>query len=437
MTRYESVGIHVPEILLPKAGTGLATWAVVACDQYTSQPEYWEKADRLVGDAPSTLRLILPEAHLEAPDVADRIGRIHGAMRTYLDRGLFESRPGFVYVERTVGGRTRRGLVLALDLERYDYTRGSTSLIRATEGTILERIPPRLKIRDGAPLETPHILVLIDDPERTVIEPVAAAPGALERLYDVELMMGGGRVAGYRVPADAERRAVQALERLAEPARFAARYGLDAGRPVLLFAMGDGNHSFATAKAWWEKIKARVGPDHPARYALVEIGNVHDPALVFEPIHRVLFGVRGDLLAELRRALGAGVEIDDVPDAAQMAARIGRTAPGGQRFGVVTPDRFRVVTVARPPTTLAVGTVQAVLDPFLAAKGAERIDYVHGMDVVVELGRKPGNLGIFLPAMDKSDLFKTVILDGALPRKTFSMGEAHEKRFYLECRKIV
>ncbi len=437
MTHYDSVGVHVPEILLPKAGHGLATWPVVACDQYTSQPDYWAQVEARVGDAPSTLRLILPEAHLEAPDVDARIGRVHAAMRSYLDRGLFESRTGFVHVERTVGGRTRRGLVLALDLERYDYRTGSTSLIRATEGTIVERIPPRLRIRDGAPLETPHILVLIDDPERTVIEPLAAVSGAFERLYDVELMMGGGRVTGRRVPEDAQGRAMQALERLADPVRFAARYGLDAGRPVLLFAMGDGNHSLAAAKAWWERIRPRVGSDHPARYALVEIGNVHDAALVFEPIHRVLFGVRGDLFDALRRRLGPGVEVADAPDAAQMAARVADVKAGGQRFGLVAPDGFRVVSVARPSSTLAVGTVQGVLDPFLAAQGAGRIDYVHGMDVVVGLGRKPGHLGVFLPAMDKSDLFRTVILDGVLPRKTFSMGEAHEKRFYLECRRIV
>jgi len=437
MACYDAVGVRVPEILLPKAGLDLARWAVVACDQYTSQPEYWDRVEALVGDAPSTLRLILPEAHLEAPDVDARIERIHAAMRSYLDRGLFESRTGFVYVERTVGGRTRRGLMLALDLERYDYRAGAASLIRATEGTIVERIPPRLRIRDGAPIETPHILVLIDDPECTVIEPLAEASGAFERLYDVELMLGGGRLVGRWVPEDSQGRAVRALERLADPARFAARYGLDRRHPLLLFAVGDGNHSLATAKAWWERIKARAGPDHPARCALVEIGNVHDPALVFEPIHRVLFGVRGDLLAELRRSLGDGVEIADVPDAARMAACVGRPAPGAQRFGVVAPGQFRVVTVARPRSTLAVGTVQGVLDPFLAAGGAERIDYVHGMEVVVELGRKPGNLGLFLPAMDKIDLFKTVIRDGALPRKTFSMGEPHEKRFYLECRRIV
>jgi len=437
MKTYDSIGVQIPQILLPRPGIDLHKWAVIACDQFTSQPDYWRQVEAIVGEAPSTLNLILPEVYLEQPDVAERIRRIQNHMRQYLAEGIFESSEGLIYVERTVAGHTRKGLVLALDLERYDYNKGSTSLIRATEGTIVERIPPRVKIRDGAAIELPHILVLIDDPQRTVIEPIAAAKQRLMPRYDFDLMLDSGHLAGYLLPADLEQQAIQALEALARPQVFAAKYGVAPDLPVLLFAMGDGNHSLATAKAYWEKIKPQVGMSHPARYALVEIENVHDEALVFEPIHRVLFGLRSDLLAALQAHFGANYTFTPLPDAATMTARVEQAGGPRQTIGLILETGFGLVEIANPSSNLPVGTLQAFLDAFLKSGGAEKIDYVHGADVVTQLGRQRGNAGFYVPAMDKSDLFKTVILDGALPRKTFSMGEAREKRFYMECRKIV
>lgn len=435
MKTYPDLGLLIPEIYLPIAGMDLRKWATIAVDQFTSQPEYWEEVEQIVGESPSTFRITLPEIYLEQPGVEERIQRIQNTMRAYLDAGLLQPREGLIYVERAVGGKTRKGLLLALDLECYDFRQGSTSLIRATEGTIVERLPPRIKIREGAPLELPHILVLIDDPQQTVIEPVAAARDSLEKLYDFDLMLDSGHLTGYAVPDESG--VVEALRQLARPEVFAAKYGVSPDLPVLLFAMGDGNHSLATAKAIWEKNKSLVGMNHPSRYALVEIENVHDEALEFEPIHRVLFGLKTDIYAALEAAFGANYAYRPVENAAAMVAAVDAGAPNGQLVGFVGGGRgFGLVEIRNPSTNLAVGTVQAFLDPFLKQGGAEKIDYVHGADVTVRLGSQPGNVGIYVPGMAKGDLFKTVILDGALPRKTFSMGEAREKRFYVEARRI-
>ncbi len=437
MKIISDIGIQIPQVYLPKPGTDLKKWAVIACDQFTSEPEYWDKVETTVGDAPSTLNLTFPEVYLEKSGGEERIQNIQATMKKYLDAGVFEARDGFIYVERSVAGRTRKGIVLALDLERYDYTKGSSSLIRATEGTIVDRLPPRMKIREGAALEFPHILVLIDDPNRTVIEPLMAAKSQLEKIYEFDLMLDSGHLAGYSVSGDFENQVVEALRGLAKPETFAAKYGIGADQPVLLFAMGDGNHSLATAKAIWEKIKSQVGMDHPARYALVEIENVHDEGLEFEPIHRVLFGLKQDLYASLEFIFGKNYSYRPVASAAEMVEAVDNAEGGKQAIGLVGGGReFGVVEIANPTSNLPVGTIQAFLDPFVKSGGAEKIDYVHGQDVTVRLGLQPGNAGIYLPGMSKSDLFKTVILDGALPRKTFSMGEAREKRFYMEARKI-
>lgn len=437
MKIISDIGIQIPQVYLPKPGTDLRKWAVIACDQFTSEPEYWDKVETTVGDAPSTLNLTFPEVYLEKSGGEERIQNIQATMKKYLDAGVFEPRDGFIYVERSVAGRTRKGIVLALDLERYDYTKGSSSLIRATEGTIVDRLPPRMKIREGAALEFPHILVLIDDPNRTVIEPLMAAMSQLEKIYDFDLMLDSGHLAGYAVSGDFENQVVEALRGLAKPETFAAKYGIGADKPVLLFAMGDGNHSLATAKAIWEKIKSQVGMDHPARYALVEIENVHDVGLEFEPIHRVLFGLKKDLYAALESAFGANYSYTPVASAEEMVKAVDSAEGEKQAIGLVGGGKqFGVVEIAHPSSNLPVGTIQAFLDPFVKEGGAEKIDYVHGEDVTVRLGLQAGNAGIYLPGMSKSELFKTVILDGALPRKTFSMGEAREKRFYMEARKI-
>lgn len=437
MKIISDIGIQIPQIYLPKPGVDLHKWAVIACDQFTSEPEYWHEVEKIVGDAPSTLKLTFPEVYLEQPGGEERIQHIQLAMRKAMDDGVFQPHDGFVYVERTINGKTRKGVMLCLDLECYDFNKGSSSLIRATEGTIIDRLPPRMKIREGATLEFPHILVLIDDPNKTVIEPLTAAKSNFEKLYDFDLMLDSGHLAGYAVNADFENRIVEALRGLAKPETFASKYDLEANLPILLFAMGDGNHSLATAKAIWEKIKGEVGMDHPARYALVEIENVHDEALEFEPIHRVLFGLKKDIFAEMQSFFGANYKYSPIASGADMIQQVDNADGEKQLIGVVGGgQQFGVIEISNPPTNLAVGTLQSFLDGFVKNGGAEKIDYVHGEDVVERLSLQNGNVGFYLAGMHKNELFKTVILDGALPRKTFSMGEAREKRFYMEARKI-
>ncbi len=436
MKTYDDIGIEIPQIYLPRKGTDLGKWAVIACDQFTSEPEYWQEVEKIVGNAPSTYNLIFPEVYLEKPGETGRIQNIQESMREYLDKGILKPREGLIYVERTAFGKTRKGIMLCLDLEHYDYTRGSTSLIRATEGTIIERLPPRMRIRTGAMLELPHILVLIDDPLHSVIEPVGKAKAEMEKLYDFDLMLGSGHLTGYGISEALEDKVVASLRELAKPEVFAAKYSIKRDKPVLLFAMGDGNHSLATAKAVWERIKPEVGMNHPARYALVEIENVHDEGLDFAPIHRVLFGLRKDVFASMHQFFG---EINRVPvhSAEQMIHQVDKQKGTPQLVGMVGGgEEFSVLEITKTSSNLPVGTLQAFLDVFMKENGADKIDYVHGNEIVCKLGAQAGNAGFYVPGMDKSELFKTVILDGALPRKTFSMGEAKEKRFYMEARKI-
>ncbi|HVO06910.1 MAG TPA: DUF1015 domain-containing protein [Burkholderiaceae bacterium] len=430
-------GFRLPHLLLPRPGIDLRKWAVIACDQHTAEPEYWQQVAREVGDAPSTLHLIFPEVYLGAPDSDARIARIQQTMRRYLAQGLFVGHDGLVLVERTVGGRTRRGLMLELDLEHYDYSATSASVIRPTEGTMVARLAPRIAVRRGAALELPHILVLIDDPQRTVIEPLAADRAALKPLYGSELMFGGGHVAGHAIDAVHGARAVLALRALADPQAFAARYGVPSGTPVMLFAMGDGNHSLATAKSIWDSAKASVGMDHPSRYALVEVVNIYDAALDFAPIHRLLFGVTADVRQALAQAFGARLSCTDVASAAVMRERV--TAAGGPHLtaGLIGPGaRFSVIEIAEPPSTLAVGTLQPFIDGLVKQGGAQEVDYVHGDDALERLAQQPGCVAFHLAGIGKSELMRRVVHDGPTPRKTFSMGEAHEKRFYIEARRI-
>ena len=426
-----------PRICLPRADIDLYKWAVVACDQYTSEPDYWRRVAREVGDAPSTLHLIFPEAHLGSPDAPARIRSIQATMRRYLADGLLRAHDGAIYVERSVDQRTRRGLLLELDLEHYDFGSGSTSLIRPTEGTMVERLAPRIEVRRGAELELPHILVLIDDPAQTVIEPIVAARDSLPRLYESELMLGGGRVAGFAVDGIHRERAVQALQALANPQAFAARYRVSIDTPPMLFAVGDGNHSLATAKSLWDRVKGSVGMAHPSRFALVEVENIHDPALHFAPIHRLLFGVGVDIRRALSEAFGFRLSCTDVPSAAAMRERVQATGGAEQAVGLIGPGlRFSVITITDPPATLAVGTLQPFVDGLIARGGASHVDYVHGDDALERLAMHDGNVGIHFAAVSKSELLRRVVRDGPLPRKTFSMGEAHEKRFYVEARRI-
>jgi hypothetical protein len=435
--RPDAAAFRLPTVLLPQPQVNLRKWAVVACDQFTSEPDYWQSVEAEVGDAPSTLHLIVPEVFLGSPSAAARTEKIQSAMQRYLSEGLLREHRGAVYVERRIGAHVRRGLMLELDLEHYDHSPASKSMIRPTEGTIVARLAPRIEVRRGAALELPHILVLIDDPECTVIEPIAAEREHLVRLYDADLMQGGGRVAGFAVSADQSARAARALQALADPAAFARRYGVAAGTPVMQFAVGDGNHSLATAKAVWESMKATVDADHPSRYALVEIENIHDPALAFEPIHRLLFGVNRDIRAALTAAFPGKARVVEVADAAAMRERVGAAPPGVHAAGLVGPGaRYSVVEVQDPTATLAIGTFQPVIDRFMAQGGATEIDYIHSDDVLARLASEGDRVGIYLATMDKGDLLRMVVRDGPLPRKTFSMGEAHEKRYYVEARRI-
>jgi len=443
--RFAQIGVMIPEVLLPSKDVDMSKWPVVACDQYTSQHEYWAEVERIVGDSPSTLHLIFPEIYLEHEGKEERFKKIANNMKKYIDEGLLVSqRPGFILVDRkTSHSESRKGLIIAVDLEKYDYTKGSQTLIRATEGTVMERLPPRIKIRENASIELPHIMLLIDDPDKTVIEPVAKNAANLELLYDCDLMMNGEHVRGYRVDDEKLISGIlEALEHLALPSAFKAKYGLSKDEGVLLFAVGDGNHSLASAKAYWENLKTTLSDEekncHPARYALVEVVNVHDDGLKFEPIHRVLFNV--DVDDVLNKAVtyyeDKGSKVlcveSDSPEQADPAIK----ADNAHIIPFISSKKAGKLIVCDPKYTLEVGTLQTFLDELLKDNSTAKIDYIHGKDVVTDLGSKTGNMGFYLPSMDKHDLFKTVILEGALPRKTFSMGEAEEKRFYLECRKI-
>ena len=398
------------DILLPDAAADFEKWAVVACDQFTSQPEYWRKAAEIVGDAPSTLNLVYPEAYLAEGDA--RIAAIRQAMEDYMRRGVLQTRvkDGFVLVRRVTESGERLGLVGRLDLEQYDFTPGTSAPVRATEGTILSRIPPRVRIRQGASIESPHAMMLVDDAKMRLIEPLADRE--LPKLYDTELMLGGGHIAGYAVEGELAARTAEQIARMqAESGGF-------------FLAVGDGNHSLATAKQCYENLK-KVTPedqwaDLPARYALVEVVNNHDDALQFEPIHRVLFGVEPEQVLEAMKAAYPGAHEGEGE---------------GHTIAYTYAGHTGTITVPNPRMQLAVGTLQTFLDAYLKEHGGE-VDYIHGDEVTDELGSKSGNIGFKLPAMGKEQLFKTVMADGVLPRKTFSMGHAREKRYYLEGRTI-
>ena len=417
---FEGLPFKPADILLPR-DCDLSLWSVVACDQYTSRPEYWQRVEDRVGRAPSALRLILPESCLEGPSVETDIMEVNNTMSRYLREGRFQDYPdGLFYVERTLdSGKVRRGLVGMADLEQYDYEPGAVSAIRATEGTVMSRIPPRVAVRKNAPIELPHVMLLADDPDQALIEPLSAQTGEMEPLYDFQLMERGGRVKGWRLTQDQMAAVAQTLQGM--------RAQADRERGGLLFAVGDGNHSLATAKECYERRKGLTDPVQwpglPSRYALCELVNLHDSSLEFEPIHRVVFGVKPE---ELLDAL-----ISYYPSAVQ-----------GRAGGHVLPfviNRWSQgeATVTQPQAQLPVGTLQNFLDDYIAAHPKARVDYIHGADEARALaGEREDAVAFLLPPMDKSDLFPTVVHDGVLPRKTFSMGEAHDKRFYLEARKI-
>ncbi len=431
--------VSVPKILLPNRQVDLSKWAVIACDQFTSQPEYWEETNRVVGTAPSTLRLTLPEVYLEDEDVANRVDAINTTMQQYLSDGtLTQLSAGFILTERYSGGSVpRHGLVAAIDLETYDYHAGSRSLVRPTEKTVEERIPPRLKVREHALIELPHIMILIDDPDRTVIEPMFAQLDALEKIYDTDLMQGGGHITGWFIPeGDATDALISKMDALQERTAFNRKYALTEDLPLLNFAIGDGNHSMATAKAYWEAIKPTIPEEertaHPARYCLCEIVNIHDESLLIEPIHRVMFHVSpSELLAHAKTYYANhGSLCEILPEEAAIPA-------DAHAIPFCSAQENGVLVVHTPKWGIPLATLQAFLDDYLQQHTESKLDYIHGEDITTELGSKPDNMGFLLPDIQKNDLFRGVIIDGVLPRKTFSMGEAHEKRYYIEAKRIV
>ena len=408
MIDWTSLGIRPARFLLPKPEHLNRFWPIIACDQYTSQPEIWEEADHQVGDRPSTLRLIIPEAFLDRTEELKQKALL--AMEDYLARDLFtELPPGIILVERQTQSGTRLGLVVTVDLEEYEYLAGSRSLIRATEQTVMSRIPPRIKLRMQSAIELSHVLLVVDDREDTLLNRLAAMTGDFQLLYDLELLMQGGRIRGWHIgPGPAQEMLAATLTAL--------KAALPEQTP--LYAVGDGNHSLAAAKANWMRVKGSLSPEewetHPARFATVELTNLHSPAMVFEPIHRVVFGSSLQAIQEALAGLGPVLD-QEAPDITLVAAgrKIPLALPGAQG-------------------RLVIDAVQEALDH---AKFS--LDYVHGDEALHEIVEKEGAVGILMPDFPKDALFPTVVKDGRLPRKTFSMGEANEKRFYLEARKII
>ena len=410
-------------ILLPK-NADMTKWSVVACDQYTSEPEYWADVEKIVGENPSTLKLTLPEIYLEEENIQERINNINENMKELMDENFFnEYKDSMIYLQRTQkDGKIREGLMGIVDLEGYNYEIGSQTPIRATEKTVIERIPPRVKIRENATLELPHIMILIDDDKKDIIESLKTKVNENDVVYDFDLMKDGGHIKGYLLNNETMNEIDKKLELLADEDAFAKKYNVK-NKGVLLFAMGDGNHSLATAKACYENLKKTMSEEeylnNPARYALVELVNLHSDALEFEAINRVVFDTNPEnLIKKLKEYYIINKE------------------GNGEKFEIITKDIDEIWYIENPKSNISVGSIQIFLDEYLK-ENAGKIDYIHGEEVTKELTRKnDNNVGFIFDAMPKSELFKTVILDGSLPRKTFSMGHSYDKRYYLETRKI-
>ena len=412
--------IYPANILLPDFNTTDGKkWACVACDQYTSEPEYWERVDKAVGDEPSTLRMILPEVWLS--DAEARVPAIHSVMKEYTQNGILkEHKNCAVYLERVQSdGKLRRGLVCAIDLEDYEFSVGSASAIRPTEKTVVERIPPRLAVRRGAPIEMPHVMLLVDDSDDIILSRFA---GREMNAYTFDLAEGGGSVKAAFVSADEFDELNKSLDILAENA--VKRAEKNGGAPITI-AVGDGNHSLATAKASWEEIKKTLSAEEadadPARYALAEICNLHEESLVFEPIYRLLENVDVTALAE---------------DFKKFAESQNGRFPA-QTFDMILEGNNVEVVIEHPEYTLPVASLQHFLDEWVKTRPEAVLDYIHGEETVCRLASKENAAGFVFEGMSKSSLFPAVEADGTLPRKTFSMGHAADKRFYIECRKIL
>ena len=419
------IPFYTADILIPK--NNLEKWSVIACDQYTSDAAYWQDVEKIVGDTPSALRITLPEIYLEDKDLDSRVHKINETMNEYINNGIFnEYKNTFIYVERTLrSDAVRKGIVGVVDLDEYDFKPNSVSHIRATEKTVTERIPPRVKIRQHASLELPHIMLLFDDPGDSVFSSLEKFKPSMKKVYDFALMKNSGYISGWEADGSAADDIISCFDHLFT--RQSERFD---GKEPILFAVGDGNHSLATAKTCWEKIKSTLSEDeiktHPARFALVEAVNIHDPSLGFEPVHRVLFNTDPELFRyELMRYLGDNIredsfEIDDYND-----------------FVTVSLDSEHVYQICDKGSKITLGHVQEFIDYYMSEVDSKaKIDYIHGDGVAIGLGKQPNNIAILMPSISKSDLFEMVMMSGVLPRKTFSMGEADDKRFYIEAKKI-
>ncbi|MBQ0003733.1 MAG: DUF1015 domain-containing protein [Treponema sp.] len=448
MKNFSKFGIKVPQILLPQ-NIDTATWSVVACDQYTQDREYWKAVEKTAATKNSTLNIILPEVYLGESDKAERIRKIKNTMREYISNGVFQKEETeFIYVERTTAyGRIRHGLIACIDLDTYEWKPFSKALIRATEATILERIPPRMEIRRGAPVESPHIMLLVNDPEHDLVEKTgdAVKKSGVKPCYDGPLMQNSGSIKGWPLKSD------DLLDKIETACEKIAKENTDKDGNIFMFAVGDGNHSLATAKAIWDEVKLNNGgkklddgtitvpqgfENHNARFALIEIVNIFDTGLTFEPIHRVLFDIDTEkLISKIQNALGGTIrEISSKDDLSQTVKK------SNASFGFVFTEnsKQKYILLETPVKELAVSRLQPVIDEFLQETDAdkEQIDYIHGTEEVFRLGAKKNTVSILLPPVAKDSFFATINTRGPLPRKSFSMGEADEKRFYLECRKL-
>jgi hypothetical protein len=449
--KFKQLGVHIPEIFIPnKNSTDLKKWTVIACDQFTSEPEYWNDLKEFVGLEPSTLKMILPEIYLDEGDIEEKIKLINSTMYNYLNDNIIKNIGNcFIFVQRKISENIiRNGLIVAVDLENYNFKKGSHSLIRATEGTIIERLPPRVKIRENASLEIPHIQMLIDDPSKSVIEPLSKITTQLEKLYDFDIYKNNN-IKGFKINSNEILENIfNSLLNLTDKEKFNKKYKLNNKiEDILLFAVGDGNHSLATAKVLWDDIKNTLSDEmkekHPARYALVELLNIHDESLEFKPIHRIIKKISPekfieDFIAFNNKYLNSDTKIHKIDNYNEIEDFINtnKKSKSSHFLPFKYQDSLGILEVINPNHNLEVGTLQNFINSYVVNNPNAKIDYIHGKKVIHKLSDNKNSIGFYLPSMDKNDLFKTVILDGSLPRKTFSMGKATEKRYYLESRLI-
>ena len=440
------LGLFISEILLPNENINLEKWSVIACDQHTSEKHYWTDVEEYVSECPSTLHMIVPEIYLKDDNIDEKISNVNKTMDKYIsEEVLISKKEGIIFVDRKTL-KSRKGLILAIDLEKYDYTKNSSSLIRSTEETVIERLPPRVNIRENASLELPHVMLLIDDPLKTVIEPLISELDTKNKLYDFDLMMNGNNIKGYKIDDEVLiLKTLIALKTLINIDNFKKKYNLMQHKEPLLFAVGDGNHSLAAAKVHYENIKKCIdekdSKKHPARFALVEIVNIHDDSINFEPIHRIMFNVNiTNLLDSMIKFFNSSgksfYKIFSSKELLNKELELLRKNKDLHAFPFITKDSMGLIIINDVTYNLEVGTLQFFLDDYLKHHKNSKIDYIHGEDSLLKLAKEDRNIGFLLPKINKNKFFETIILDGVLPRKTFSMGESFEKRYYLECRKI-